>query len=94
MLISSSTGSNAGIALAVPVNAVDRVVPVLIAGGRYADPLLGISGMSLNPMAAEALELRVSWGVMLRNVVSDRPAAKAGLRGSDRNIESERGTCV
>jgi 2-alkenal reductase len=91
-LIYSTSGSNAGIGFAVPVNAVKRVVPALIAEGRYADPWLGISGLSLSPMIAEALELSVDRGILLRNVVSDGPAAKAGLRGSDRTIESENGT--
>jgi S1-C subfamily serine protease len=91
-LIYSTSGSNAGIGFAVPVNAVKRVVPALIAEGRYADPWLGISGLSLSPMIAEALELSVDRGILLRNVVSDGPAAKAGLRGSDRTIESESGT--
>jgi 2-alkenal reductase len=91
-LIYSTSGSNAGIGFAVPVNAVKRVIPALIADGSYADPWLGISGLSLSPMIAEALELPVDRGIMLRNVIAEGPAAKAGLRGSDRIVESEIGT--
>lgn len=90
-LIYSSSGSNAGIGFAVPVNTVKRVAPMLIAEGRYADPWLGITGLSVTPMIAEVLELTVDRGVMLRDVVPDGPAAKAGLRGNDRNIETEEG---
>jgi 2-alkenal reductase len=91
-LIYSTSGSNAGIGFAVPVNAVKRVIPALITDGSYADPWLGISGLSLSPMIAEALELPVDRGIMLRNVIAEGPAAKAGLRGSDRTVESEIGT--
>jgi 2-alkenal reductase len=90
-LIFSSSGSNAGIGFAVPVNAVKRVVPSLIAEGTYADPWLGIRGLSLTPMVAETLTLPVDRGVMLRSVVSVGPAAKAGLQGNDRVIETEFG---
>ncbi len=69
-LIFSSSGSNAGIGFAVPVNTVKRVVPMLIADGRYADPWLGITGLSVTPMVAEVLELTVDRGVMLRDIVS------------------------
>jgi 2-alkenal reductase len=91
-LIYSSSGSNAGIGFAVPVNAVKRVVPALISEGSYADPWLGISGLSLSPAIVEALELPVDRGILLRSVVSEGPAAKAGLRGSDQSLEFERGT--
>jgi S1-C subfamily serine protease len=90
-LIFSSSGSSAGIGFAVPVNAVKRVVPVLIDNGSYADPWLGITGLSVTPPIAEALELPVDRGVMLRDIVPEGPAAKAALRGNDSRIESEGG---
>jgi S1-C subfamily serine protease len=88
-LIFSSSGSSAGVGFAVPVNTVKRVVPELIASGRYADPWLGISGVTVDPDVAQALDLPVERGVLLQHVVPDGPAAEAGLRGSDEEGESE-----
>jgi S1-C subfamily serine protease len=88
-LIFSSSGSSAGIGFAVPVDTVKRVVPSLIATGGYADPWLGIRGLSLNPMIAEALDLPVDQGVLLQRVAPEGPADRAGLRGNDRRVEYE-----
>jgi 2-alkenal reductase len=90
-LIYSSSGSNAGIGFAVPVNTVIRVVPELIASGSYSDPWLGITGLSLTPFLAETLVLPVDRGVILGSIVAEGPAATAGLRANDRTIESEAG---
>jgi S1-C subfamily serine protease len=88
-LIFSQSGSNSGVGFAVPVNTVKRVVPSLIATGRYADPWLGITGTSVTPLLAEALDLPVEQGVLVQAVVEDGPADKAGLRQADRQVEIE-----
>ena len=88
-LIFSSSGSSAGVGFAVPVNTVKRVAPDLIATGRYADPWLGITGMSVNRAVAEVLGLPVEHGVLIRGIVSNGPAAKAAVRGSEERIEVE-----
>ena len=88
-LIYSNSGSSAGIGFAVPVNTVKRVVPSLIATGRYADPWLGIEATSITPLLAKTLDLPVEQGVLVQNVVPDGPSAKAELRGSSREIQVE-----
>jgi 2-alkenal reductase len=88
-LIFSSSGSSAGVGFAVPVNTVKRVVPSLIATGGYADPWLGIRGLSLKPIIAEALDLPVDQGILLQRVAPQGPADRAGLRGNDRRVEFE-----
>jgi S1-C subfamily serine protease len=88
-LIYSNSGSNAGVGFAVPVNAVKRVVPALIEIGRYADPWLGITGTSVTPLLAEALDLPVEQGVLVQTVIQDGPAARAGLHEGDRQVEFE-----
>jgi S1-C subfamily serine protease len=88
-LIFSGTGSSAGVGFAVPVDTVKRVVPALIASGRYADPWLGITGLTVTPEIAEALDLPVERGVLVRDVVDGGPAEKASLRGNDQQIEFE-----
>lgn len=88
-LIFSNRGANAGVGFAVPVNTVKRVVPSLVATGRYADPWLGIQGTSISSLLAEELDLPVEQGVLVQSVVEDGPAAKAGLRGGTRQVRFE-----
>ncbi|MEM9795855.1 MAG: trypsin-like peptidase domain-containing protein [Pseudomonadota bacterium] len=76
--IFSPSGANAGIGFAVPVDVVSRVVPQLIARGRYAPPALGVTG----DRRADQL-LRASGappGVVILDVAPDGPAARAGLQ--------------
>ncbi len=77
--IYSPSGASAGIGFAIPVDAVSRVVPQLIATGRVTRPGLGVS------VAAEnvAQRLRIE-GVLVFNVVEGGPAEKAGLRPTTR----------
>jgi 2-alkenal reductase len=64
---------------------VKKVVPVLIEEGTFQYPWLGISGLSLSPELAEAMNLeRSQQGALIIDVVSDSPADEAGLQGSDR----------
>nr|WP_311200395.1 trypsin-like peptidase domain-containing protein [Jannaschia sp. W003] len=75
--IYSPSGASAGIGFAVPVDAVARVVPQLVARGRYRPPAIGISG---DPRA-DAM-LRASGqapGVMVLDVVPGGPADRAGI---------------
>ncbi len=88
-LIYSNSGSNAGVGFAVPVDTVQRVVPPLIASGSYADPWLGIQGVSIGPLLAEELGLPVEQGVLVQTVVEGGPAGEAGLRGGDRQVRFE-----
>jgi len=77
------------VGFAVPVNSVKRVVPSLIATGRYAHPWLGIEGRSITPLVAQQLNLPVERGVMIQGVVEDGPADKAALRGSNRQVNAD-----
>jgi len=79
--IQSSDGSNAGVGFAVPSSLVARVVPALIAKGHYEHPWLGISGRTLSPDLAKALDLPVERGVQVVEVTPGGPADKAGLKG-------------
>ncbi len=84
--IESTTRQNAGIGFAVPSKTVSRVVPVLIAEGRYAHPWLGISGTTVNATIREAMNLpEDQTGVLIASVDNTGPAARAGLLGSSRD---------
>jgi 2-alkenal reductase len=84
--IFSTTGSNSGVGFAIPVDIVKRVVPELIAEGRYHHPWLGITGRTISPEMVEAAGLTSDVGVLIFGVEPDSPADKAGLVGGDRQI--------
>lgn len=77
--IFSPSGASAGVGFAVPVDTVNRVVPELIAKGRYAAPSLGIQTDETLSRAI-ARQLGVNGAAILR-VHPGGPAEKAGLRG-------------
>ncbi len=78
--IYSPSGAYAGIGFAVPVDTVNRVVPELIARGRYIRPSLGIrSDRRLSRLVTEQLEVP---GVLVLEVTPGSPAEQAGLRGT------------
>jgi len=77
--IFSPSGASAGVGFAVPIDTVNRVVPQLIARGKYIRPGLGIAvDEGLNRTAME--QLRVE-GVLILRVTPGSPAAAVGLRG-------------
>ena len=80
--IFSPTGTSAGVGLAIPVDKVRRVVPVLIKQGRFPHPWLGIEGLGyeLSPGLVGALKLPVQSGLLLAQMYQGSPADKAGLR--------------
>ena len=84
--IFTPSGGSVGIGFAVPVNTVKKLLPQLITRGRASHPWLGISGMDINPTVAKALSLPAGEGVMIRQVAPNGPAARAGLRGSQRRV--------
>ncbi len=87
--IVSPSRANAGIGFAIPANTVQRVVPELIANGRYPHPWLGVNVLDLSRWAETLRGAGVDvpdTGLMILEVVEDSPAAKGGLRGGQRFI--------
>lgn len=79
--IRSLTGVNSGVGFAIPVDIVSRVVPELIAHGRYRHSWLGISGSTLSPEMVATMDLSVETGVLVFEVEPGSPADNANLRG-------------
>jgi S1-C subfamily serine protease len=84
--IRSLTGVNSGVGFAIPVDIVKRVVPELIAQGRYRHPWLGVTGLSISPEMVAAMSLPVDSGVLIFRVEPDSPAERASLLGGDRDV--------
>ena len=81
--IESSSQSNSGVGFAIPATIVSRVIPELIKNGSYEHPYLGVSGMTLTPDLAKAMNLDATQrGALVEEVVSGSPADKAGVKGS------------
>ncbi len=86
-LIFSETRSNAGVGMAIPSNTVRRVVPGLIATGRFQHPWLGVVGTSVTPGLAKELDLSVEHGALVERIIGDGPADRAGLLGGERDVQ-------
>ncbi|MEE9594212.1 MAG: trypsin-like peptidase domain-containing protein [Candidatus Hydrothermarchaeales archaeon] len=86
-IISSSEGFQ-GIGFAVPINTAKEVSNDLIEKGHVSYPWLGITGTSITPDLAEELNLSVTSGVLLVDVIPESPADDAGLKGSEAQIGS------
>jgi 2-alkenal reductase len=86
--IRTETGTFQGVGFAVPSNTVQRVVPELIASGAVDYSWIGISSNGRYDLAniAEDLELPVSSGVLVADVVPESPAGEAGLQGGSREV--------
>jgi S1-C subfamily serine protease len=83
-MIYSPSGAYAGIGFAVPVDTVNRVVPRLIAYGKYVRPTLGISAN--DEVSRRLLAPAGRDGVVVLQVVAGSPAARAGLRAAQMTV--------
>jgi serine protease Do len=82
--IESNSNSNAGIGFVIPSNIVTKVVPSLISTGTYAHPWLGVTGITLTPAMASAMNLPSNQrGALIIDIASGGPASAAGLQPSN-----------
>lgn len=89
--IISPSQASAGIGFAVSSNTVRRVVPHLIAEGRYPHPWLGVQVLSLTPEWVQALRqagmaVPVEKGLLVLSAVRGGPADRAGIRGGTQTV--------
>lgn len=82
---------NSGIGFAIAINIAKRVVPEIIANGKYDYPYMGLGsqdGMSLDEF--EALDLKQHVGAYVTNVTPGGPADKAGIIAGTKDVGLQR----
>jgi S1-C subfamily serine protease len=80
-ILTAGEPANAGVGFAIPVDTVVDVADQLIADGKVAHPLLGVSGGPVSEHAAARLGVRD--GAWVREVSPGTPASAAGLVPDD-----------
>lgn len=90
--IRSEERANAGVGFAIPVSIISRVIPALIKDGHFPYAYLGLSGSSINPFLAEALDLPDNHlGVYVATVIPGGPSDKAGILGGSETVTDSNG---
>jgi 2-alkenal reductase len=83
--------SNSGVGFAISINIIKRVVPALIADGRFVYPYMGIlsiDGLSLAQQEALGLDAATTdGGVYVTGVTAGGPADRAGLKAGSRRTD-------
>ncbi len=78
-------GGNVGIGFAVPINTAKEILSSLEQGKRVQRGWLGVETATIDKSLAD-LKLPASQGALIQKVVPKSPAAKAGLKGGDRQV--------
>src|SRR5690606_8720758 len=81
--IASRGGGNNGIAFAIPVNMAKAVVDQLLDGGTVVRGHLGILIAHLSSEMAESFGYDAKHGILVQDVTTQGPAAKAGVKSGD-----------
>src|SRR5690606_9265911 len=80
-----ATGAQ-NLGFAIPIHLVRQVLADLVAMGHPYSPALGFTGTEINPEQARLLGLPVEAGILVQEVFSRSPAARAGLRTGTRIV--------
>jgi len=81
-IFSRSGGSN-GIGFAIPAELVGRAIDSALSEGRIVRPWIGARTSGLDTNMAAALGLDRSRGAVIKDILSDGPADRAGLETGD-----------
>ena len=81
--IFSQSGGSLGIGFAIPVSLARTVLEQIIKDGEVTRGWLGIEPQDLTAESAQALALENSGGVLIRTLVQNGPADRAGIRVRD-----------
>jgi serine protease Do len=86
-MIASDNGSFQGIGFAIPASMASKVYSQLVKTGKVTRGWLGVTIQSLTPELAKSFNLAPEKGVLIADVNTDSPAARAGLQSGDVVIE-------
>ena len=93
--IESPVRTNSGVGFTIPVSIIRRVVPALIANGKFDYAYLGLSGITIRPDMAAQLKLTENkLGVYVGSVVAGGPSDKAGIHGGNSDVSTNGGSDV
>ena len=81
--ILSRSGGFQGVGLAVPANLVSQVTESLVKSGKVVRGYLGLGIQNITPSLADSFKLKDNKGALVGEVVSNGPAAKAGIKEGD-----------
>lgn len=76
-------GGNIGIGFAIPADMMQSLVNQLLEFGEVRRGMLGVRGRDLNHEIAKALDLKISQGAFVAEVVEGSAAAEAGIQSGD-----------
>ena len=85
--IYSQSGGSVGIGFAIPVSLAKSVLEQIIKDGAVTRGWLGIEPQDVTAEAAKALALDTATGVLIRGVVKNGPAERAGIVPRDIVLE-------
>ncbi len=85
--IFSRSGGNIGIGFAIPINLAKELLPQLQEKGKVTRGWLGVYIQRVTTDIAESLKLDNAHGALVADVMSDTPAAEAGIEVGDVIVE-------
>ncbi|MFZ9638697.1 MAG: S1C family serine protease [Hylemonella sp.] len=81
--IYSRSGGNMGIGFAIPISTARQVLESLVRDGRVTRGWIGVEPNDLTPELIQTFGIRTEQGVLITGVLSNGPAALAGIRPGD-----------
>lgn len=83
----ATVSGSTGVGFAIPSDTILREIDELINTGTYnKHPYLGISSVDVNYYIAQEMNVDVTYGVLIQNVVNGGPADEAELRAGDMQV--------
>ncbi len=72
-----------GIGFAIPINLAKHIAEQLVASGKVVRGFLGVEPAELTPDLAESYGVAPDAGIVVKQLVDDSPASRAGIRRGD-----------
>ncbi len=82
----SGSRGNVGIGFAVPINTAKKILPTISKGKRVERGWLGVSSQTIDA-SLSGLKLPADHGALVQQVTAGSPAAKAGIKGGDQQVQ-------